>query len=98
MMLDLTTKRMALDFMLDGKPASVPVELTRQETIAFGKAYERAEKAGEIDAGLEMSDTFAEFAESYAPGVKALSFDALRKLMEAWQELRSETAEAPEGE
>ena len=102
-MLNLTTERKALDFTLDGKDCSLPLELGLDETRSMGEAYARAKADGESEGGqfrggVDMVEWFAGFAEGYAPGAKELSFEAVSRLMEAWQGARSEETGAPEGE
>lgn len=107
MMLELTTERKALEFKLDGKECSLPLELGLDETRsmgeAFAKAKAKAEGEGEGDegkfrGGVAMAEWFVDFAERYAPGAKGLSFEAASALMNAWQEARSEGTGVSEGE
>lgn len=105
MMLELTTERRTLEFTLDGKECSLPLELGLDETRSMGEAYAKAKAEGEGEGdegkfrgGVAMVEWFLTFAERYAPGAKGLSFDSASELMTAWQQARSEQAGASEGE
>lgn len=105
MMLELTTERKALEFKLDGKECSLPLELGLDETRSMGEAFAKAKAEGEDEGdegkfrgGVAMAEWFVDFAERYAPGAKGLSFEAASALMSAWQEARSEGTGVSEGE
>ncbi|WP_154540119.1 hypothetical protein [Parafannyhessea umbonata] len=107
MMLELTTERKALEFKLDGKECSLPLELGLDETRSMGEAFAKAKSEAEVDGagdegkfrgGVAMAEWFVAFAERYAPGAKGLSFEAASALMNAWQEARSEGTGVSEGE
>lgn len=105
MMLELTTERKALEFKLDGKECSLPLELGLDETRSMGEAFAKAKAEGDgngdegkFRGGVAMAEWFVAFAERYAPGAKGLSFEAASALMNAWQEARSEGTGVSEGE
>lgn len=102
-MLSLSTERPALDFELDGKPCSVPIELGLDETTDMAAAYKEASgpKGGsedEVAGGMVLIRWFVKFASAYAPGVERLSFEAVSRLLGDWQAARKAASGATEGE
>ncbi|MDD5799049.1 MAG: hypothetical protein PUD09_00140 [Coriobacteriales bacterium] len=106
-MLSLSTERKALEFNLDGNRCSIPIELSLDETRSMGEAYASASaenRAGEdatmgdLNSGLAMIRWFSDYASRYVPEAGKLPFEALSKLLKAWQQARQDAAGATEGE
>ena len=95
-MLDLRTKRPAIDVKLDGEVKHLPVPLTAAEMAALGKL---PQDGPENERAAAFSEWFMGFASRYmGDTVSELGDDGVKALLSAWTEARQEHGEPSMGE
>lgn len=97
-MLELATTKHTLDFKLDGKTYSIPLELTLPEMREMGLVAQKLEKSSDIEK-IEMVEWFCSFAAKYSTKeLKNLSAEAVSVVFNEWNAEREKQLNISAGE